>query len=636
MDPPGTPPGSNPVGPTTGGVQLGPDLSRWDFWWGFNKGQYLNIKASIHNAGPTTGSDDWILGWGTEEQVKDTLKPSQKQIREKVVPALLKVLAEERGNDLITGALIALAKVGDVLSEADTSDFEQVIKQFLKDSNQEISETAAVALGILANDGSVEILTQLMEDDPTVRSFLGKTEVPFRTRAFAAYGLGLIGHATSDNELRKQIATRLALVLNSPSFSQRDLKVAAMVSFGLTPVDRATVDGADDSLSPEQLAGSSRGEQIAYLLHYYDEANRIANSRTRHFRVRAHAPTAMARLLSDQGSTMDSTRSAVIEKLLEGVHKHSKYHRDIQRSCVLALGQLVDCRGSKTVHQDARNELERICRDGELQGKRFALISMAQIAARPAPDGLNIQEPNRGRKQLRSALVSRMKKAKGDQAAWAGLAIGVHARALADGTQSVIDRSALDALRFAAHKSKAPARAGAYMLALGLCKDPDSAEMILDKLESFSIDETRGHCAVALGLMNYTQAIEPISDILVGSEFRPDLLKQAAVALGLLGDKTMVPRLVEMLGKARSMSSQAAVASALGTIGDRNSIDGLVNMLTDKGKTQTARGFAAAALGIVCDKEMLPWNTKIGTNINYRANTVTLTGVGGTGILDIL
>jgi hypothetical protein len=50
-----------------------------------------------------------------------------------------------------------------------------------------------------------------------------------------------------------------------------------------------------------------------------------------------------------------------------------------------------------------------------------------------------------------------------------------------------------------------------------------------------------------------------------------------------------------------------------------------------------ARGFAAAALGIVADKEALPWNSKIAADLNYRAATETLTSVNtGTGILDIL
>ncbi len=632
--PAGTPPAGTPPGPTTGGGNIGPDLSTWDFWWGFNKDQYLNLKANISGKQPRTGGDDWFTGKGQEEQTKDTLKPTQKQIRETVVPALLKVLDKERGNDLITGSMIALAKIGDVLTEDDTSEFEQVIKQFLKDGNQEISETAAVALGILANDASVELLTQLMNDDATARSFMGKTEVPFRTRAFAAYGLGLIGHATSDNELRKEIAASLVSILNTPSFAKRDLKVAAMVSFGLTPVDPAAVETADESLSPEQAASASRQAQLAFLLDYYDEAQRRANSRTRHHRVRAHAPTAMARLLTDQGAEFEELRTQVIEKMLEGVNKHSKYNRNIQQSCVLALGQLADARGKKNAHRNAHKELDRLCKKGELQAKRFALISMAQIAARPAPEG--IEDPVGGRDDIRKALLSRLSKAKGGQAAWAGLAVGVHARALSNGAQSDIDVGAILALRSEAKKSKSPALAGAYMLALGLANDQESAPLILDKLEYFSQDETRGHCAVALGLMNYTQAIEPIQEILDGSEFRPDLLKQAAVALGLLGDKDMVERLVKMLGDAKSLSSQAAIASALGTIGDKNSIDGLVELLKDSGKTQTARGFAAVALGIVCDKEMLPWNAKIGTDINYRANTETLTGAGSTGILDLL
>ena len=60
-------------------------------------------------------------------------------------------------------------------------------------------------------------------------------------------------------------------------------------------------------------------------------------------------------------------------------------------------------------------------------------------------------------------------------------------------------------------------------------------------------------------------------------------------------------------------------------------------MLENKDLTDRARGFAAVALGIVADKEPVPWNTKIAVDLNYRAATQTLTdAAGGTGILDIL
>ena len=74
----------------------------------------------------------------------------------------------------------------------------------------------------------------------------------------------------------------------------------------------------------------------------------------------------------------------------------------------------------------------------------------------------------------------------------------------------------------------------------------------------------------------------------------------------------------------------------MGFIGDARSVDPLVGMLKDQELTGGARGFAAVALGIVAEKEELPWNAKFSVDINYRANTTTVTGEKGTGLLDIL
>lgn len=48
-----------------------------------------------------------------------------------------------------------------------------------------------------------------------------------------------------------------------------------------------------------------------------------------------------------------------------------------------------------------------------------------------------------------------------------------------------------------------------------------------------------------------------------------------------------------------------------------------------------AQAFVAAALGGIGDKDMLPWNTPLAEDINYRARVDTLTN-GRTGVLDIL
>ena len=69
--------------------------------------------------------------------------------------------------------------------------------------------------------------------------------------------------------------------------------------------------------------------------------------------------------------------------------------------------------------------------------------------------------------------------------------------------------------------------------------------------------------------------------------------------------------------------------------GDTRSIDPRRAMLASDRMTDTARAFAAVALGIVCEREPLPWNAKISVGINYRALCSTLVG-GANGVLEIL
>ncbi len=126
---PGVPtggPASGPAPVVTGGSAGGADLTLWEFWWEFNKDPYLNLKAAIHS-GIITGSDDFFLGRGAQSQSKDSLKPSEAAIREKVVPALKEALEKETNNDIVTGAMMALAKIGDAKNEEGVSEFEGII-----------------------------------------------------------------------------------------------------------------------------------------------------------------------------------------------------------------------------------------------------------------------------------------------------------------------------------------------------------------------------------------------------------------------------------------------------------------------------------------------------------------------------
>ena len=650
---PGSPPGSGPGSPgsgapgapgapggapTTGGgsADLGPDLTLWSFWWEFNKEPYLNLKAAIHGDAAKTGSDGFFLGRGQKEQGKDSLRPTEAQIRQKVVPALLDALENETNNDIVTGCMVALAKIGDERDKDGESAFEQVIAKFLSDSNQEISETAAVALGILANEKSIGTLQHLLDDDAEGRKLVGRGEVNFRTRAFAAYGLGLIGANSVEDGSRSQIVEVLVNAIANDDTKSRDLKVAAIIAMGLVPletIEPETAPAEGEALPPHQ----SRIGQIDYLLGFLADE-------TQDYLVRAHVPTALARLLQGipgqgegEGSLFEQQKDRVVPVLMELFDKRSKEQNEVIQSAVLAMGLIGDADQDKLDTQ-IRKALASVPKDhSNTQTRNFALIAMAKAGSNRGGRA-DASELEDGVKDAAKFLLDQLSKGKSILKPWAGLSIGVMGRRLADaefGAAMMVDLSG--ALRSSLDDEKNPQRVGAYAIGAGILNDRDSQSILMQKLEDIRDDEARGYIAVALGLGNVRDAIEQIQTLVNDSQYRPDLLKQAAIALGLLGDKALVEKLTQMLKDANNLATQAAISSALGFIGDARSIDPLVEMLGDDQLTETARGFAAVALGIVADKEPLPWNSKIAVDLNYRASTTTLTdSSSGTGILDIL
>lgn len=602
--------GSGGARPSTGGGEASKDGS-WESWWGFNKDAYLQLKRAVHEVDIYTGA--------FEGGAKPTLRPSEETIRGKVVPALKQALATERGNDIVTGCLIALAKIGDVINGDDgSSEFEALIVPFLKDPSQEIAETSAVALGILANDASFKTLRSLTRDDEDGRKLVGAKEVPFRTRAFATYGLGLLGSRTSQNMLRQDIVRTLVEAVESPNASMRDVKVAAVIAIGIVPIDWVQ----DAALETRADSSLSRQSQLNWL------GAKLADTRL-HEQVRAHAPTAIARLMDGANEEL---RLSMIATFADVINVYSRYDKPVRQSTVVALGSLARL-GDAEADTKARTVLEAIIKEkrDDMQTRDFAAISLAQLGGRGAGESVEGQ-----RSKLRSFLLEEASRGDSHIRPWASLAVGVMERAVSDGGGSV-PLGVRETLRSLFNEAKAPDAVGSLAIAIGITRDAEARKLLLAKLEKTSEAITQGYLCVALGLVDARESIPAIESVITKSKYKPELLRQAAIGVGLLGDKTVVPMLVEMLNQSTSFASQAAIASALGFIGDARSIDPLVSMLLPKqGRSESARGFAAVALGIVGDKEMLPWNSKISANINYIATTSTLTDASGTGILDIL
>ena len=80
--------------------------------------------------------------------------------------------------------------------------------------------------------------------------------------------------------------------------------------------------------------------------------------------------------------------------------------------------------------------------------------------------------------------------------------------------------------------------------------------MLLEFLnkKQFSTDESRGNISVGLGLMEASAAAEILTETIKKSKFRPDLLQQAAIGLGLVFADNPQPL--------RAQSEQNAVIAA--------------------------------------------------------------------------
>jgi HEAT repeat protein len=329
----------------------------------------------------------------------------------------------------------------------------------------------------------------------------------------------------------------------------------------------------------------------------------------------------------------ESYRERLASDLLERLDPKKKEKAQLVQSAILALGMIGTNDDGSPLDKRIRESVASAIKEAsDQQARNFSLIALAKMGGTLASKSSDAEG---GIEDVTRTLVTQLTEGRSGARPWAGLACGVLGRKLVDANSSTPRISTLQgSVRASLQDEKDPERIGALAISAGIMGDIEAARLLMGHLAKQK-DEAQGYVAIGLGLMNARDAVGQIQALVEESKYKPERLKQSAIALGLLGDKEVVPKLVGLLKEARGLAAQASIASALGFIGDRRSIDPLVQMLHNGELTGAARGFAAVALGIIGDKESLPWNAKIGIDLNYRASTETLTN-RSTGILDIL
>lgn len=618
------PPGPGPATPGVGGGATGAGggtaSDGWSTWWGFNREPYLDLKAALYAAGTSTGDDQFDLGSGERARL-ETLEPTAAELHGRVAPALVAALERERQPDVQTAALIALAKLGEPPPGVDGPAVAPVLQRHLADANQEVAESAALALGILRGESQAPVLAELLDGGPAGQRRVGREgEVPERTRAFAAFGLGLVGAASEREDVRRFVVHKLADALERPPAAQHDVRAACVAALGLVPLPEPergdpTLEG--DAAPPPT---SSRDAQARLLQRVLFDDDLPPS-------VRGHAPLALARLAADGRPAL---RGEVLAAIQAPLRARSRAPVEVQQGCLSALGLLLDG-DAEALDARGRELLLEGSSDWQPELRRQALVALARAAARPGAG----PEPGAALAPVRARLLARLADARTPERPWAALALGLLERGVAQGG-GVPSEDVRRALRAQLDAATSPDERGALATALGLLRDP-AAEGPLRELLASQDDVLCGQAAVALGLLGARGAIDELRAVVRGATYRPGLLFESATALALLGDRELVPELVDRLRTAESLAAQAAIASALGRIGDRRTIEPLLTMLADTELTAGARAFAAAALGILGDTRPLPWSTPYALDVNWRAATATyLDPATGRGLLDIL
>ena len=595
---------------TGGALPLEP--TSWELWWRYNRDAFLDVKARVESAGPATlgsasGAADEHVARGIE--------------------AVILALSREEQRDLVSSLLVALARSCDDAALARGPEITRLLGSFVADPDQEIGETAATALGILRHHAAIPDLAALLRDDEAGRK-LTRGRVSTRTRAFAAYALGIAAARSEREDLRAFAGHHLQRALEtSRSVASPDLAAACVIALGLVPMEPGDVVDLDGGVSIRGRAGGAKGAfpprsraaRTDALVRYLEDS-------TQPEIARAHVPDALARL----GVGADAELRAEIARVLASVlERQSREDAGVVRGAVLALGRLADA-DFDAADARMRATLKRALDASDAQARLFALVSLAQVAGRRGDS----DDPRAVQSEVQSLLLERLARGKARERSWSAIALGILERGRAalqqDGSPAV-----RAALRRALTDASAPDQVGAIAIGIGLCADRTATKELLKKLEDVRDPVGRGHVATALGLLRAPQAVAPLRAILTKSRFQPELMRETAIALALLGDVDLEATLLESLRNARSLASQAGSARALGFAGTLRSVDSLAKMLGDSSLTAGARAFSAVALGMVCDRERTPWNAFLSIGVNYPSAPPTLSD-GSAGILDIL
>jgi hypothetical protein len=628
---PGTPstPLGSPLAPANGapgspGTPAGCDFdaSSWELWWHYNSAAYLEPRRKLRSARPATDGGDEFFSRERAEPGNDSLEAPE------FLPLLQQLSREDTEGPIRASTALALGKLARVeAAAAEAADAE--LRRLIAARRNEVSESAAVAIGIASREAAAPLLEALVLGDAArLRAAEGLdfgVGVPERTRAFAACAL-----AVSCERLGGYWRLRAADVLgrvasgSDATAATTDLRAACTFALGLLELP---FSGSDGDLAPasRSAAIATRADQVRRLLA-------LAADEREPLIVRAQAPVSAARAV-DGAPRADPVRRAVAARLVSIADPDRREPAALRASAVLALGSL-GLHGDSDLDRECARVLIRVARgDADLQARAFAAIALGSLRASADRE---IEGTVRVSLECTAELARQLSRAPAALRAYAALGLGIGERGIARSGRAAPSSDVALALRMAFDEARSPGEIGALAIALGLAGDAPSGPLLLARVGDLDA-RTRGYVAVALGMLSADGARLRLAELAEGARFDPILLAQVGIAIGLVGDAAAEAQLVEWLSRSESATAQAGLSRALGRIGGPLAARALARIAGDASRPVVVRDYAVVALGRIVEDSDTPWNAKLAVGANYALAPAALASpISGDGVLDIL
>ena len=477
--------------------------------------------------------------------------------REEVILALRKVAARGSGRQLRAAALVALGRVGD-------EDDARLCVSLLRDDRQprDVREGAAVALGIRPP-------FEMPETRRNVATYLAyvlenPSVLPARARGLAILAMGM--RARSDPMLRMQLVGYVTGRLPDGEEAANAAYACGLTGDAMVVPEllRAARKG---SLAGTRLSDAERSLAVQSLAllgdpHVLDTAVRVLRSRRAGLETRRGAALAVGRILREQ--ELDAATAAAASQALRQVFQKSN-DSPLRGFCAVGLG------GAR--HPAAIGLLRNaIDRGGNTEVKPYCALALG-LAARTL-------DHDEGRK-IRAFLLEELRKAR----------------------QLEVTAS--------------------LTIALGLAKAHEATDLLLERLsEQGTTAPSRAAAAQALGLMGTArpEAVAALTRV-AQRERSGQLLEDAVLALGLMGQRAVAKDLVALLPKAGSSQTQGRIILALSYLNHSDAVQPLLKVLNDPRQAPLGREFAAVALGLLGDRRDEDVLFKLDAHFNFFSGT---------------